>query len=155
MSQILVALATTRRSDELGRRAVAEAAELGAGITLLLVTEKEEIERVYELRTDPVLLGTRPLESILGEIEEEHRRMLAEQADDIERLARAASIPVERMYASGRYEREVARVAGQGDYRVVYWLKQSRGFMARFFLGSDQDEIVRVEPAPGRTPRSI
>jgi nucleotide-binding universal stress UspA family protein len=150
--RILVALATTRHADAIGRQAVEEAAKIGAEIDLLLVTEKEEIDRVYQLKSDPFLLGTRPLDAVLGEIEEEHRRMLAEQAEEIERFAADASVKVQRLKATGSYEREIARVAAQGDYRVIYWLRQNRGFIARFFLGADQDEVVRVEPTPGRTP---
>lgn len=146
MSRILVALATTRHSDELGRRAVVEAEKKGASITLLLVAESEEIDRIHQLKSDPLLLGTRELDEILGEIEEEHRRMLDEHAGEIERLAGDRGVSVERIEASGRYDRLVGDIVAHGDYEVVYWLKHSRGFVARFFLGADQDEIVRVEP---------
>lgn len=147
MDRVLVCLATTRHSDELARAAVNEAKRIGAAISVLMVTETEELDRVYQLRSDPRLVGTRSLEDILGEIAEEHRRMLDEHARDIEAAAQQAGVTVERVLASGRYDTEVARVAAAGTYKVVYWLKQNRSFMARFFLGADQDEVVRVEPA--------
>lgn len=148
-SRILVALATTRHSDELGPRAVEEAKALGLPLTLLLVTEREEIDRVYQLRSDPLLLGPRPLEEILGEIEEEHRRMLERQEAEIERLAVREGVDVETIAVAGRYEDELARAIQAGDYRVIYWLKLNRGFLARFFLGADAAEVVRVERRRG------
>ncbi len=155
MKRILVALATTRHADAIGRQAVDEAERLGAEIDVLLVTERDEIDRVYQLKHDPLLGGTRPLEEIVNEIAEEHRRMLEEQAQEIERFAAEIGCVVRRLTASGSYEREITRVAGQGDYAVLYWIRQNRGFIARFFLGADEDEVVRVEPQPGRTPTRL
>ena len=146
MSRVLCALATTRHASELGQKAVAEAKAKQASLVLLLVTETEELHRVYQLQSDPMLLGTRPLEDLLAEIEEEHRRILAEEAAEIDRLATRVGVPVERILLSGRYEQAVAQAVAAGSYDVVFWLRQSRGFMARFFLGSDEDEVVRVEP---------
>lgn len=145
-NKVLCALATTRHASELGQRAVAEAKARGASLVLLLVTETDELDRVHQLRSDPMLAGTRPLEDLLDDIEEEHRRILAEEASEIDRLAAAAGVPVERIQASGRYEPAVAQAVAAGGYDVVFWLRHSRGFIARFFLGSDEDEVVRVEP---------
>jgi hypothetical protein len=145
MSKVLCALATTRHASVLGQQAVAEAKAKNAGLVLLLVTETEELHRVYQLRSDPMLLGTRALEDLLSEIEEEHRRILAEEAAEIDRLAARMGVPVERIEASGRYEHAVAQSVAAGSYEVVFWLRHSRGFIARFFLGSDEDEVVRVE----------
>ena len=142
---ILVALATTRTSEELGPRAVAEARERALPITLLLVTEQEEIDRVRQLRTDPRLIGTETLEDLLAHIEREHRTMLEEQADEIEALARVAGVEVAREVVSGSYEEQVAERARAGTWQVIYWLRPARGFVASFFLGSDEDEVVRVE----------
>ena len=69
-------------------------------------------------------------------------------------LGRAASragaghrpVPDPSQSPSGRYEAAVAQEVAKGSYDVVFWLRQSRGFIARFFLGSDEDEVVRVEP---------
>ncbi len=146
MNQILCALATTRHASALGEQAVAEARRRGASLALLLVTETDELDRVYQLRSDPMLVGTRPLEHILPEIAEEHRRILLEEADQIERLAAASGVAITRIEASGRYERAVAEAVAAGAYEVVFWLRHNRGFIARFFLGSDEDEVVRVEP---------
>ena len=143
--QILVALATTRTSQAIGRDAVAEAKSRGVGLVLLLVAESEELRSVYELRTDPVLLGTRPIDEIVHEIEEEHRRMLTEQAEEIEALAADAGVPVERRAGSGNYDAEIARAAASGEFGTLFWLRQSRGFIARFFLGSAEHEVVRSD----------
>lgn len=148
MSRILAALATTRHSDGLASQVVGEAASRHATLTLLLVTEKEEIDRVYQLRADPFLIGDRPLADILRGIEEEHARMLDEWATDIEHMAREAGVGVERLVAEGSYDTAVARAVAEGSYDVVYWLRHNRGFIARFFLGTDEDEVVRVETAP-------
>lgn len=143
--RILVALATTRTSAALGPKAVAEARLAGLPVTLLLVTEEAEIDRVRQLRTDPRLLGTDTLEQLLAHIEREHRTMLAEQADEIDALARAAGVEVARETVSGSYEQVVAERARAGPWKVIYWLRPARGFVASFFLGSDEDEVVRVE----------
>jgi hypothetical protein len=58
-------------------------------------------------------------------------------------------VPVEQVNVSGRYEAEVARAAAEGKFAVLFWLRQNRGFMARFFLGADEDVVVRVEPTRG------
>ena len=144
MSEILVALATTRQSDEIGKSAVAEAKDTGEKLILLLVTESEELVRIKKLRSDPYLLGTRSVEEIISQIEREHQRKLEEQADDVERTASQEGVEVSRIYVEGRYDTEIARYVSTGNYPVIYWLKQSRGFLARFFLGVDQDEVIRV-----------
>lgn len=143
--RILVALATTRTSQDIGQQAVAEAKARGVGLVLLLVGETDELRSVYELRTDPVLLGTRPIDEIVREIEEEHRRMLDEQAEEIEAWAAAAGVPVERRAVAGKYDAEIARAAASGEFATLFWLRQSRGFIARFFLGSAEDEVVRSD----------
>jgi hypothetical protein len=146
--QILIALATTRNSDAIGTRAIEEARREGLGLTLLMITEKAEIERVYQLRSDPILQGTRTLDDILHEIELEHRRMLEEHALHIEATARQAGVEVDKRLAVGDYLGEVLFEAAKRPYRSVYWLRHSRGFIARFFLGSDEDEVVRSEVDP-------
>jgi hypothetical protein len=143
--QILVALATTRNADAIGRLAIEEAVREHDGVTLLMVTEKAEIERVYQLRSDPVLQGTRTLDDILREIELEHRRMLEEHAMHIEARAQEAGVEVEKRLAVGDYLGEVILEAAKRPYRCVYWLRHSRGFIARFFLGSDEDQVIRSE----------
>jgi nucleotide-binding universal stress UspA family protein len=152
VKHILVALATTRHSEALGPLAMTEARGSESSITLLLVHERDEIDRVYQLRSDPRLVGTVALEDVLAQIEEEHRRILEEHAREIERLATEAKVPVERRVVHGRYEDQVERLVAEGSWDVVLWLRHNRGFIARFFLGADEDEIVRVEPRrpPGR-----
>jgi nucleotide-binding universal stress UspA family protein len=144
--QILVALATTRASEGLGRMAINEALAHGDGITLLMVTEKAELERVYQLRCDPFFQGTRTLEDIVGNIELEHRRILEEEALRIEAEAAAAGIEVEKRLAVGNYREEILRETQKRRYRIVLWMRHARGFIARFFLGSYEDEIIRGEP---------
>lgn len=147
MARILAALATTRHSDELPRRVVEAARSRGADVDLLLVTEKEEIDRLYQLRADPFLIGDRPMAEILAGIEEEHRRMLRERADEIERLAGEVGVQVARREVQTDYETAVARALEEGTCDVVIWLRHNRSFIARFFLGADEDEVVAVELA--------
>lgn len=147
--RLLVALATTRNSEEMGSQAVEEARRRGVGLTLLLVTERHELERVHQLRSHPALQGTRALEDVLREIELEHRRMMEEQALRIEALALEAGLDVEKRLAMGDYEAEVAAETRRNAYAAVLWLRQNRGFIARFFLGDDAVEVACAEPDPG------
>ena len=100
---------------------------------------------MYQLRADPFLIGDRPLAEILRGIEEEHVRMLDEWATELELLARAAGVAVERLAVEGSYDTAVAHAVAEGAYDVVFWLRHNRSFIARFFLGTDEDEVVRVE----------
>jgi len=147
--RLLVALATTRTSDGLAARALEEARRRSLPLTLLLVTERQELERVYQLRHHPALQGTRTLDDVLREIELEHRRMMEEQALQIETLAREVGIDVEKRVAMGDYEAEIAAEVARNSYAAVLWLQQNRGFIARFFLGDDELEAVCSEAAPG------
>ncbi|MBN1335487.1 MAG: universal stress protein [Deltaproteobacteria bacterium] len=146
--QILVALATTRSSEEIGARAVEEARASGLGLTLLLVTERDELSQVYQLRCHPAFQGTRTLEDVLREIELEHRRMLEGQALAIEASARDLGVEVETRLAVGDYPTQMALETRRRSYAAVYWLRHNRGFIARFFLGDDADEVVRTTPGP-------
>lgn len=143
--RLLVALATTRSSDALAPRALEEARLRGLPLTLLLVTERQELDRVYQLRNHPALQGTRTLEDVLREIELEHRRMMEEQAVAIEDQARALGIDVEKRLAMGDYEAEIAAEVGRHRYRAVLWMRHNRGFIARFFLGDDAVELACTE----------
>lgn len=144
--QILVALATTRSSEKLGPLAVQEAIAHHGAITILMVTEKTELERVYQLHCDPILQGTRTLEDILHEIELEHRRMLEEQALHIDQEATAAGIEVEKRLSVGDYQTEILAELAKRPYGCLLYLRHGRGFIARFFLGADEDEAVCVRP---------
>jgi hypothetical protein len=146
--RILIALATTRSSEEIGAVAVDEARRTGLGLTLLLVTEREELGQVYQLRSHPAFQGTRTLDDVLREIELEHRRMLEEQALALEVLARAASVDLETHLAAGDYAAQVAAEVGRRPYAAVYWLCHNRSFIARFFLGDDEGDVVRTAPGP-------
>jgi len=147
--RILVALATTRSSEEIGPKAVEEAGRAGLPLTLLLVTEREELAEVYQLRSHPAFQGTRQLDDVLREIELEHRRMLEEEAVTIETRAREAGVEVETRLAVGDYAGQVALEVARRPYAAVYWLRHVRGFIARFFLGDDAGEVVRTAPGPG------
>ncbi len=151
--RILLAIATTRCSESIGAAAVAEAARAGLELTLLLVTEREELSQVYQLRSHPAFQGTRTLDDVLRVIELEHRRMLEEQAMAIAAQAQAAGVEVETRLAVGDYVTQVALEADRRPYAAVYWLRQGRGFIARFFLGDDAGDVVRTAPGPdGRFP---
>ena len=74
--------------------------------------------------------------------------MLEEQALALEVLARAASVDLETRLAAGDYAAQVAAEVGRRPYAAVYWLCHNRSFIARFFLGDDEGDVVRTAPGP-------
>ncbi len=152
MYTMLAVFSMTRYSSELLNRVVAKSKEVeDPHVTVLYVTEKQDLEKLKERAGNQGFLGTFPVDRIMHSVLDEHEKLRLERVAEIQRRLDAEGIPHKVFERQGKYSACVIREVEQVRYDSVFLPKPCRSFLERLFLGS---EVKRVAEYSQKTRNS-
>lgn len=142
MYTILAVFSMTRYSQDIVDSVIAKAREVeDPRVTVLYVTEKEDLRKLKDRVTNQGFLGTFPVDRMMHTVLDEHERIRRERLSEIRSRLEAEDISFEVFERQGKYSDSVIREVEETQYDSVFLPKPSRSFLERLFFGS---EVKRV-----------
>ena len=148
MARILAVISTSRFSEKVIDEAFLQARDdPEAEITLLYITETEEIDKIRSQMESPGFLGEKPVEEVVQALLEDWEIWKKKRIDEFTKMAEMAKISARTIEASGNYPDKVIEHAEKEVYDYIFMVKSKQSFLSRLIHGSDVDKVVRYTRA--------
>lgn len=148
-SRILIAVSTSRYSEQLIAHAATEADALRdrsdeVVIDVLYVRESEDLAEVSQRVSGEGFLGLAPQADILETLVAERHRMASRRIEQLRALAEERGYPITVTEVEGRFVDTVLTHAEQKRCDIILITRDDRPFISRLLFGSDADRVARM-----------
>jgi nucleotide-binding universal stress UspA family protein len=146
---ILIVLSTSRYSEEMVERAMAEAnrrRDSGEAVCIevVYVIETGKLSEIYRSVGQVGFLGPAAQKEVIDTLAAEYHRTARERMGLIADLARAGGFETKTTEREGDFVQVIHELAEKEQFEVIYLTRAERPFISRFLFGSKCETVARL-----------